>query len=234
MAEARREPAATCEGVRAAGLARGPAGVRDRAGRARPDLPRDPLEARCRRRSARSPTGSATAPRCCCSPRAWSRRRASCPPSTSASGCGRARSPASAAPPTPARPSPARRRWCSAPPTPTCATSSARSSTAPAWSASAPATSSASRWPGAAKNAAALAAAAAEPHGLNAAGIAAAEIWRECIEYAIAPRRRAGDLRRAGRRRRPDRDGDGARPAATAAPASCSGRGTPGRARSRR
>jgi glycerol-3-phosphate dehydrogenase (NAD(P)+) len=39
---------------------------------------------------------------------------------------------------------------------------------------------------GAAKNAAALAAAAAEPHGLNAAGIAAAEIWRECIEYATA------------------------------------------------
>jgi glycerol-3-phosphate dehydrogenase (NAD(P)+) len=38
---------------------------------------------------------------------------------------------------------------------------------------------------GAAKNAAALAAAAAEPHGFNAAGIAAAEIWRECVEYAI-------------------------------------------------
>ena len=38
---------------------------------------------------------------------------------------------------------------------------------------------------GAAKNAAALAAAAAEPHGLNAAGIAAAEIWRECVDYAI-------------------------------------------------
>jgi len=38
---------------------------------------------------------------------------------------------------------------------------------------------------GAAKNAAALAAAAAEPHGLNAAGIAVAAIWRECIEYAI-------------------------------------------------
>jgi glycerol-3-phosphate dehydrogenase len=37
---------------------------------------------------------------------------------------------------------------------------------------------------GAAKNAAALAAAAAEPHGLNAAGIAAAEIWRECLEWA--------------------------------------------------
>src|SRR3954454_15542595 len=39
---------------------------------------------------------------------------------------------------------------------------------------------------GAAKNAAALAAAAAEPHGLNAAGIAVASIWQECIEYAIA------------------------------------------------
>jgi glycerol-3-phosphate dehydrogenase (NAD(P)+) len=38
---------------------------------------------------------------------------------------------------------------------------------------------------GAAKNAAALAAAAAEPHGLNAAGIAAAEVWRECADYAI-------------------------------------------------
>jgi 1-acyl-sn-glycerol-3-phosphate acyltransferase len=38
---------------------------------------------------------------------------------------------------------------------------------------------------GAAKNAAALAAAAAQPHGLNAAGIAAAEIWYECKEYAI-------------------------------------------------
>jgi glycerol-3-phosphate dehydrogenase (NAD(P)+) len=39
---------------------------------------------------------------------------------------------------------------------------------------------------GAAKNAAALAGAAAEPHGLNAAGIAVAEIWRECIEYGLA------------------------------------------------
>jgi glycerol-3-phosphate dehydrogenase (NAD(P)+) len=44
---------------------------------------------------------------------------------------------------------------------------------------------------GAAKNAAALAAAAAESHGLNAAGIAAAEIWRECVAYAI---RRGGKL----------------------------------------
>ena len=39
---------------------------------------------------------------------------------------------------------------------------------------------------GVAKNAAALAAAAAEPHGMNAAGIAAAEIWRECVDYAIS------------------------------------------------
>ena len=37
---------------------------------------------------------------------------------------------------------------------------------------------------GVAKNAAALAAAAAEPHGMNAAGIATAEVWRECLEYA--------------------------------------------------
>lgn len=44
---------------------------------------------------------------------------------------------------------------------------------------------------GAAKNAAALAAAAAEPHGLNAAGIAVASIWRECIDYAVA---RGGDI----------------------------------------
>jgi len=39
---------------------------------------------------------------------------------------------------------------------------------------------------GAAKNAAAMAAAAAESHGLNAAGIAAATIWRECVDYALA------------------------------------------------
>jgi len=39
---------------------------------------------------------------------------------------------------------------------------------------------------GAAKNAAALAAAATEQHGLNAAGIAAAQVWRECIEYGIS------------------------------------------------
>lgn len=38
---------------------------------------------------------------------------------------------------------------------------------------------------GAAKNAAVLAAAAAEPHGLNAAGIAAAAVWQECVQYAV-------------------------------------------------
>jgi 1-acyl-sn-glycerol-3-phosphate acyltransferase len=43
---------------------------------------------------------------------------------------------------------------------------------------------------GVAKNAAALAAAAAEPHGMNAAGIATTEVWRECLDYA---RLRGGD-----------------------------------------
>jgi len=38
---------------------------------------------------------------------------------------------------------------------------------------------------GAAKNAAVLAAAAAEPHGMNAAGIAAAAVWEECVDYAV-------------------------------------------------
>jgi 1-acyl-sn-glycerol-3-phosphate acyltransferase len=38
---------------------------------------------------------------------------------------------------------------------------------------------------GAAKNAAALAAAAAERFGLNAAGIAAAGVWRECVQFAL-------------------------------------------------
>jgi glycerol-3-phosphate dehydrogenase len=38
---------------------------------------------------------------------------------------------------------------------------------------------------GVAKNAAVLAAAAAEVHGRNSAGIAAAEVWNECVEYAV-------------------------------------------------
>jgi glycerol-3-phosphate dehydrogenase len=39
---------------------------------------------------------------------------------------------------------------------------------------------------GAAKNAAALAGAAAQAHGMNAAGIATAQVWRECVAYARA------------------------------------------------
>ena len=39
---------------------------------------------------------------------------------------------------------------------------------------------------GAAKNAAVLAAAAAERFGLNAAGIAAAGVWRECVAFALS------------------------------------------------
>ena len=39
---------------------------------------------------------------------------------------------------------------------------------------------------GVAKNAAALAAAAAERHGMNAAGIAAAGVWRECVDFALS------------------------------------------------
>jgi glycerol-3-phosphate dehydrogenase (NAD(P)+) len=38
---------------------------------------------------------------------------------------------------------------------------------------------------GAAKNAAVLAAAAAEPHGLNAAGIVASAVWKECVDFAV-------------------------------------------------
>ena len=59
---------------------------------------------------------------------------------------------------------------------------------------------------GAAKNAAALAAAAAERFGLNAAGIAAAGVWRECVEFALSEGRPARDLHRPRRGRRPDRD----------------------------
>jgi glycerol-3-phosphate dehydrogenase len=39
---------------------------------------------------------------------------------------------------------------------------------------------------GAAKNAAALAGAAARAQGMNAAGIATAQVWRECVAYARA------------------------------------------------
>jgi glycerol-3-phosphate dehydrogenase len=39
---------------------------------------------------------------------------------------------------------------------------------------------------GAAKNAAALAGAAARDQGMNAAGIATAQVWRECVDYALS------------------------------------------------
>ena len=173
-------------GRRAARLDPRPAGVGDRARRARPRLPRDPLRLaaaggrRDRRPGQRPLLGAAPdqgpdraagqAPR-------RVRRRARPRPR---------RSPASAARPTPARPSPAPPRWCSAPPTPTCATSSARSSTAPASSASARATSSASRWRAPPRTPPCSPPRRPSRYGLNAAGIAAAEVWRECIDYAVA------------------------------------------------
>ena len=64
---------------------------------------------------------------------------------------------------------------------------------------------------GAAKNAAALAAAAAVPHGLNAAGIAAAEVWSECVEYAIHRGARLETFTGLAGVGRSDRDGAGAR-----------------------
>ena len=74
---------------------------------------------------------------------------------------------------------------------------------------------------GAAKNAAALAAAAAEPHGLNAAGIAVAAIWRECIDHAVA--RGAEQETFAGLAGVGDLTATMMAPSgATAAPASCS------------
>ena len=62
---------------------------------------------------------------------------------------------------------------------------------------------------GAAKNAAALAGAAAQAQGMNAAGIATAQVWRECVAYARA--RGAEHETFAGHRRgrRPDRDDPG-------------------------
>ena len=81
--------------------------------------------------SARSPTGSAPAPRSCCSRRASCRRSARCPASTSTSASAPARSPRSAAPRTPRRRRPEPRRWRSRAATRTCARSSATSSTAP-------------------------------------------------------------------------------------------------------
>ena len=92
----------------------GQARERDRARRLRPDLPRRAPRPRCRTSSARSATGSARAPRCCCSPRASSSRWARCRTSTSPSASAPARSPASAARRTRARRPPEWPPSCSA------------------------------------------------------------------------------------------------------------------------
>ena len=78
-------------------------------------LPRGPVGGAARRRSARSPTGSARAPRCCCSARAWSRRMGALPAEYVGERV-RARAIACARRPgaRQARRSPARPRWCSA------------------------------------------------------------------------------------------------------------------------
>ena len=76
---------------------------------------------------------------------------------------------------------------------------------------------------GAAKNAAALAAAAAERFGLNAAGIAAAGVWRECVEFALAQGARLETFSGLAGVGRPDRDG--ARPSEPQPPGRRAARG---------
>ena len=146
---------------------------------------------RCPPRSVRSRTGSAPGPRCCCSARASCRRSGRSRASTSTSGSAR-RAVAALGGPAHAK--------------------EAASGTAALALASRDEDLRAQlgdvfdraglicertadvvgvEMAGAAKNAASLAAAAAAPHGLNAAGIAAAEIWRECTAYAIM---RGGEL----------------------------------------
>ena len=71
-------------------------------------------------------------PPCSCSARAWCSRSGPCPATMSRSVCARARSPRSAGRPWPARRPAGRPPWSSALRTPTCAPSSARSSTVPA------------------------------------------------------------------------------------------------------
>ena len=86
---------------------------------------------------------------------------------------------------------------------------------------------------GAAKNAAALAAAAAEPHGLNAAGHRGGRDLARVPRLRARRRRPARDVRRPRRGRRPDRDGDRAGepqpPGRRAARQGRAGRPDPGR-----
>ena len=165
--------------------------ARDRARRLRPGLPRGALGGAAAARSARSPTGSARAPAVLLLTKglvaaAWAR----CPTEYVAE---RVRGPRdrlrSAARPTPARPRRDRRRWCSA-----RADADLRAQLGEVFDRAGLVCERTDdvvgvEMAGAAKNAAALAAAAAEPHGLNAAGIAAAEIWRECVELRARARR---------------------------------------------
>ena len=148
-------------------------------------LPRDPLEIAARRRWARSPIGSASDRRCCLLTKGLIAPQAQLPAEYVGEGCGRGRSPASAA-----RPTPREAVSGSAALVLGSADLDLRAQLGEVFDQAGlvcerSADVAGVEMAGAAKNAAALAAAAAEPHGLNAAGIAAAEIWRECIEYAI-------------------------------------------------
>ena len=206
---------------------------RHRARRRRPRLPRGAVGGAARRRSARSATGSAQRASVLLLTKGLvAPDGGSFPASTSASGSAPARSPRSAAPPTRARRLPGTAALVLG-----SRDADLRAQLGEVFDRAGLVCERSEdvvgvEMAGAAKNAAALAAAAAEAHGLNAAGIAAATIWRECVDVRARPRRRARDLRRARRGRRPDRDGDGAEGAATAAPASCSARASrPSRSR---
>ena len=80
---------------------------------------------------------------------------------------------------------------------------------------------------GVAKNAAAVAVGATQAQGLNAAGMAAADIFLEVLAAGRAERRAGPHLRRARRHRRPGGHGARARARATARPASCWPRACP-------
>ena len=113
-------------------------------------------------------------------------------------------------------------------PTPTCAPSSARSSIAPASSASARGTSPGSRWPGPRRTPLRWPPPPPSPTGSTRPvspppGLARVHRLRDRAW------RRAGDLLRPGRGRRPDGDGARPRPAATGGLASCSGAARPPR-----
>ena len=174
------------EGVAPARLRSRSSSLRDRARRARPRLPRRAVEVaaaggRVDRRPDRRAVGDPAAQQGPGRP-----RRASCPPSTSASAC-RARALACLGGPAHAKEAVSG----SAALVLGSADADLRTQLGEVFDSAGLVCERSDdvigvEMAGAAKNAAALAAAAAEPHGLNAAGIAAAEIWRECVDYAIA------------------------------------------------